>query len=204
MKKAIKTLRNIVCCFILLMIVSTTFSPVYAGFFEDASKWWDKGGTDAGMSNAMSSITSEIGDYVRIVGTVVIVIATIVLGVRYIFASAEGKTAAKENAMNLLVACILFFGWSNISKLLYTGTEFAFHANTFESAVGTVFAVFKFLAEAIALVGILYVGIKYIFAGAEGKADLKSKSFPFIIGIILTFAAVEVLNIISNIITETV
>lgn len=198
-----KIFKRVTLCLIILGIFIMANNNVFADFYGDAFNWFNQGREDSTMKDAMSTIITPITTYVKIIGTCVITIATIILGLRYIFASAEGKTLAKEGAINLLVACILFFGWSNIESMLHDGTSFILYKSSdFNSTVKLIFSVFKLVAEAAAIVGILYVGIKYIFAGAQGKADLKSKSFPFVIGIILTFSTFEVLNLISKVIIE--
>ena len=195
--------------FFYIMILCLIFSNinVYAetsGFWEDAYNWFEAGSPDSEMKSAVGGLVSDISDYIEIGGTVIIFIATVVLGIRYMFASAEGKSAAKETTMNLLVACVLFFGWANIKNLLYNEStlDFVYNSDSFASAAAMVLSVFKFLAQVAALVAVLYFGIKFIFSGAEGRADIKSKSVPFIIGIILAFCAVEVLTAISNIVNE--
>ncbi len=198
-----KTLKRILMCTLILGIFIMMNTHVFADFYSDAFNWFSGGREDLTMKNAMNNIITPITSYIKIIGTLVITIATIVLGLRYIFASAEGKTVAKENAIGLFVACILFFGWSNIESMLHDGTSFIlFKSSDFKTTAGLIFSIFKFIAEIIAIVGILYVGIKYIFAGAQGKADLKGKSFPFIVGIILTFATFQVLNLVSEVIIQ--
>ena len=58
------------------------------------------------------------------------------------------------------------------------------------------------IVKVAAIAGVIYVGVRYIFAGASGKADLKGKSVYFIIGIILTFCSVTVLTVFSNMLQE--
>lgn len=200
-------IKKVVFILIVFTIFSFTSRQVFADFYTSGMDWFNKGSQNDTIANQFSSMIGSIENYIEIIGTVVITMATIIIGIRYMFASAEGKALAKENLMNLLVACLLFFGWTGIYSLLISnGTTFVLfkNANTFEAAIGNVFTIFKFVAQIVALIAILYIGIKYIFAGAEGKAELKGKSFSFIIGIILAFCAVEVLNIISKIINETV
>ena len=208
MKKAKSNIiKKVIICFAFFAIMSLSFQNVFADFFNDAYEWGLKKDSDDAydMRNAMSEITDDIGKYIEVVGTAVIFIATITLGIRYIFASAEGKTAAKESAINLLVACILFFGWNSIAGLLYSGTDFILYKDgSFDNAVATIVSVFKLFAEGAALIGVLYVGIKYLLAGADGKAELKKKAFPFIVGIILTFCALEVMKLISDMVVSSV
>ena len=209
-----KTLKRIAMCLIILSVFVLLNSNVFA-FLKDSMKWFGEGNSDLTMYSAMSTIIRPLESYIEIIGTLVITIATIVLGLRYIFASAEGKSLAKENAISLLVACVLFFGWAYIANMLFDKNSMTFILTPSNSQISQlterdltqvvatkIFMVFKLIAQIVAIIGIFYVGIKYIFSGAQGRADLKGKSFPLIIGIILTFSAFEILNIVSNIIIE--
>ena len=202
-----KKLIKLLSVAILFTIVINIYNVVNADFYTDAQNWFGSGKSDIiGENSTIKTLVNDISNYVEIIGTAIILVATIVLGIRYIFSSAEGKSLAKENIVSLLVACILFFGWSNIQNILFTGTDFVLYRGTssLNGAIGNAFSIFKFLAQIVALIGILYVGIKYIFAGAEGKAELKSKSVGLIIGIILAFSAVEFLDFVSTTINNTI
>jgi type IV secretory pathway VirB2 component (pilin) len=153
-------------------------------------------------------IINTFEDMINVVGTTAIVIATIVLGIRYIIGSVESKTSAKEGLITLLIACIFFFGWTSISNLLYGGSEYDFiftsdTDNSYTSFVGRLFNTFTYIANVVVIGCIIYVGVKYILAGAEGRSELKGKSIYLIIGIILAFATTNVLTFISDVINET-
>lgn len=42
------------------------------------------------------------------------------------------------------------------------------------------------------------IGIKYMLSSAEGRASLKERAVPYLIGAVLTFAAVNILRIIAT------
>ncbi len=203
----IKNVLNkfIICMVLCLLIVSTIPNNIYADFWSDATNWYEKEDLNYDVTQSVNDLISTISGYIELTGTVIIIIAAIVLGIKYVLASAEGKAIAKENIISLLVACIFFFGWANISNILYTGKNFVLYSqtnNTYQGTILNVYNIFKFIFQIVALIAILYVGIKYIFAGAEGRANLKSKSWAFVIGMILIFSTIEVLNIVSKIINE--
>ena len=50
----------------------------------------------------------------------------------------------------------------------------------------------------ISVAVIMIVGIKYIIASPEGKADIKGQAVPYIIGAILTFGSVSIAKAIAN------
>lgn len=216
LKKAYKMIFGLIVFTIIFFgKVNILAAENQGDFFDDAFNWYQKGeenynNLEANPMETVNSIVSKFSSYVQVIGTVIIMIATIVIGIKYMFASAEGKSVAKENLISLFVACLLFFGWSSIQSILIDGTtsfvlfQNVSGANKFNSVVGNVFTIFKFFAQIVAFIAVMYVGIKYIFAGAEGRADLKSKSFPFIIGIILAFCTVQVIDVVSKIINQTI
>lgn len=190
--------------FFLFVFVAILSNNVYADFWSDAYTWYQGGNLNDSASNAVSGLVSELSGYIKITGTAVIVIATIVLGIKYILGTSADKATAKESLMNLLVACVFFFGWSNISTMFISGKNFVIYqgASDYNSAVLKIYYLFKFIAEIVAVIAIIYVGVKYIFSGATGRADLKDKSWMFVIGIILVFSAIQVLTFISDIIVN--
>ena len=127
---------------------------------------------------------------------------------KYMFGSVEGKSEVKESLMTLLVACVFFFGWQYIRDIILIGTggtqlflvsnDDASYKNLFGRLLGVVIMIVKVAA----IVGVIYVGVRYIFSGATGKAELKGKSVYFIIGIILTFSSVTVLTVFANVLAD--
>lgn len=201
---------------VVMCIFGCFTSFCYADFFSDAGTWYTNSQSTGNtgynqVSDAVTGTINEISNFIEVTGTAIIIIATVFLGVKYIFGSVNDKVKAKENLVSLLIACVFFFGWSSIRGLLITGTGasqqliiYSGGGNTdYKSAVALIFSIMSVILRLAGVVGVLFVGLKYIFSGAEGKAELKGKSIYMIIGIILVFAATVVLSSISNIITET-
>ena len=207
-------------CVMMVMIISfmPIFNVVFAQnpnqnnseeFFQKAGTWFD--GVQKEGENNVSPISIEVVnsfmDIVNYVGTVIIIIATMFLGVKYMFGSVDGKSEVKESLVTLLIACVFFFGWQYIRDivLMSNGTQL-FISDPGDSSYKLLFArllgVVTMIVKVAAIAGVIYVGVRYIFAGASGKADLKGKSVYFIIGIILTFCSVTVLTVFSNMLQE--
>lgn len=198
-----------------VLVVFTLFictTSVYAGFWEQASTWYSAGSTSTYLD---SSIITEIANMVEVIGTAVIAITTVVLGIKYMIGSVTEKAEVKENMITLLVACIFFFGWSNLRQILIKGVTydqngavsgisgasqlFIFSGNgTLEGAFAQVFSIVLIIAKLVAIVATVYMGVKYIFSGAEGKAKLKEKGIMYIVGIILIFTTLNILTFISD------
>ena len=166
-------------------------------FWDKASQWYSEGETTTYFN---SSVLSQIASVVEVIGTGVIAIATVVLGIKYIFGSVSDKVSVKENLVTLLIACIFFFGWSNIRGLLIKNINydqstgniavsgisgdtqlFIFNGSSLESTFASIFSIIILIAKFIAVIVTVYMGVKYIFSGPEVKAKLKERSAMYII-----------------------
>ena len=204
--------------FILIMVnvfVLVNFVLAADNFWDQAADWYSAGGTETYLD---SNVLSEIANIVEIIGTAVIAIATVVLGIKYVLGSVTDKASVKENMITLLIACIFFFGCSNIRDLLINNIQydsstgniavskitgstqlFIFSGtNSLESAFASIFSMIILIAKLVAVIATVYMGVKYIFSGAEQRAKLKEKGIMYIVGIILIFTTINVLSFISS------
>lgn len=181
-------------------------------WWNKASGWYDGGSTTVGIS---SNVIDGIADMLEIVGTGVIAIATVVLGIKYMLGTVQGKADAKESMINLLVACLFFFGWSGIRSLLITGnptasngltgaTKLIFFNGDLKVTFASIFTLLVTLGKFLSVFVIGYMGVKYVFAGADAKAQLKQKSPAVIIGVILIFCALTFLSFVSTAVSNIV
>lgn len=68
----------------------------------------------------------------------------------------------------------------------------------FNATVSNILGIVTYICYAAAVIMLLMLGIKYITASPEGKAEIKKSAVIYVIGAILVFAAGAVLNIIRN------
>ena len=68
----------------------------------------------------------------------------------------------------------------------------------FLEKAGTVLGVIKFSGIIISVVALTIIGIKYLLSSVEGKAEYKKTMLPYVIGVILIFAAVNLTAVIYN------
>lgn len=212
MKKYVYKIIPMVMTFIIVINLHSVYaagkktsSSSDVDFWGAATKWFNNVNTNDYNENT-SYIIDEFSTMIRLIGSAVITCVTIFLGVKYIFGSVESKTDVKESLVTLLVVCVFFFGWSSISNLLFPGNQFIFVKDTdtsYASIVGRIFETITYILQFAVLIAVIYVGVKYIFAGANGKADLKAKAPIFFIGIILAFCSTTVLTYISDLINNT-
>lgn len=174
------------------------------GMWSKASSWFGKINT-ADNSQRAVDIVSEFSSIVNVIGTTLIVIATIFLGIKYIVGSVESKADVKESLITLLIACIFFFGWQGMSAILIPGGRLVWSSasdTSYKNLVGRTFNNVIFALNVATIAAVIYVGVRYIFSGASGKADLKSRSPYFLIGIIMAFCSVSFLTFVSNVVND--
>ena len=185
---------------VFLIYMNNTYA---ANWWKIAGNWYNDATANGIKDDGIDGILTEFENLINIIGTTIIAIATVFLGIKYMFASVDGKAEVKENLITLLVACVFFFGWQAIANALISGNNLILVNNSsYKSTLGNITGVVMLVANVLMIVAVIYVGIRYIFAGASGKADLKGKSGQFIIGIILSFCVVGVLTYISNLVNE--
>ena len=199
----------------MLAIMFISFDIVYGAsiieWWQKATIWYKNGSSSIGLPSGVFSGISEI---VEVVGTAIIAIATVIVGIKYIFGTVQGKVEARESMLNLVVACIFFFGWSSISGLIIDGntngsgtisgktTKLSFFSGDLTLALASVFNLISMVGKIIAILVIAYLGIKYIYAGAEAKAMLKKNSPALILGVILIFCTTTFLGVVANVLTD--
>ena len=54
------------------------------------------------------------------------------------------------------------------------------------------------IGVAVAMVILIWLGIKYITASPDGKADVKKSALPYIIGAVVLFAASSILGLVAT------
>lgn len=151
-----------------------------------------------GVDTALSSIKSLIFD----VGNVIFILVTAFLGVKYIWGGVDSKFSVKNSLMTLIVAAIVFYGWDAVTNILdvqslLTGTD---AAGNHMSMVNRIYNTIMYIINIGAVGGIIYIGIKYMMAGAEGKSELKLKGIPVVMGIIMVYGTINLITFILKIV----
>lgn len=155
-------------------------------------------GTDTGANTALNDIKSMIFD----VGNLIFLLVTAYLGVKYIWGGVDSKFTVKNSLMTLVVAAIVFYGWDSVTKILdipelLTGSA----AASGETAMANkIYNTIMYIINFAAVGGIIYIGIRYMMAGADGKAELKLKGIPVVMGIMMVYGTLNFINFILKIV----
>ena len=79
-----------------------------------------------------------------------------------------------------------------------SGTKPSFGADDVASITNMVIYVIQIIAFAAAVIMLIFVGIKFLTASPEGKAEVKKTAVIYVVGAILLFAATGILQIVSS------
>ena len=71
-------------------------------------------------------------------------------------------------------------------------------ATDVSNIAGMVIYVIQIIAFAAAVIMLIFVGIKFLTASPEGKAEIKKTAVIYVVGAILLFAAGGILGIVQN------
>ena len=71
------------------------------------------------------------------------------------------------------------------------------------SSVSKIYNTVAIVVQVAAVIGIIFVGLKYMFASADSKADIKQSMIAIAIGCALVFTAGSVVRIITSIASQT-
>lgn len=67
---------------------------------------------------------------------------------------------------------------------------------------GVVLGLFQAVGTVVAVVILVWLGIKYIMASPDGKAEIKKQAFGYILGAVLLFGAVWLVPLIQGLVSS--
>lgn len=194
--------KKIYVLLLIGIVLTFSVSTVYgADWWEQAGSFlggYAGGNTTIGNTNVGSIIgfLDPIVDIVKFVGNLVFVLVTVILGIKYIWGGVESKASVKDSLITLVVAALVFYGWDTISVLINPSNFIV--SNSYQNTALTIYSTILYICNFLAVGGIVYIGVRYMMAGAEGRASLKAKGVPVMLGIVMVFATITFLNFIVS------
>jgi len=169
------------------------------------NNWWNMAGNfwSGGSSNVANDAMNTLEPLVKLVktiGNMIFVAVTVILGVKYIWGGVESKASVKDSLVTLVIAALVFYGWNTISALFMSGNKLSFITGSATDTASRIYSIVLYIANFLAVGGIVYIGMRYMMAGAEGRAQLKAKGVPIVLGIIMVYATITFLNLIVGLI----
>lgn len=146
-------------------------------------------------------VMSIVQTVVRVIGIAVATITLIVLGIKYMTSSPEGKAEFSKTAIPYLVGAIIVFGASQIVGIIagaWTGN--GFNGDNYvagaQTVMGTIISVLRVIGVGVAIIMLIVLAIKYMKSSPEGKAEFSKTAVPYIVGALILFAATGIVDII--------
>jgi hypothetical protein len=186
--------KKIMIMFMCAMITIMMFNSVFANDWWEQAQNFFSGVPDSAVN--IESFLDPLMNMVEVVGNMVFVLVTVVLGVKYIWGGVESKASVKDSLITLVVAALVFYGWDTISNLIHPNTFIKADA---QGTASVIYSTILYICNFLAVGGIVYIGIKYMMAGAEGRASLKAQSVPVVLGIVMVYATISFLSFIVGI-----
>ena len=149
------------------------------------------------LRTQLLSGTDSIYGIIKTLGYLVFGFVTIVLGLKYIWSGVDEKSRIKETLPVLIAGALFFFLAQGILDLVTGDFGFITEASL-DEITGSAFKTLKVVANFVAIAGLVFVGLQYMMSSADKKADIKTKMFPIVIGLVFVFCSVQVLSLIID------
>ena len=115
MKKRVKIISTIL---LIIMILATAADVALATSASASYSPSGFGGTTSGTTG-VENIAKRVIGIVRVVGTAVSVLTLVILGIKYMTASPEGKADYKSTMIPYIVGAVLVFSATWIATIIY-------------------------------------------------------------------------------------
>ncbi len=119
MKRIRKILMFILVTFFIVTINNNALALSAGGMKNDADSWIKNGSQNAPITADMAwTELMPIGQVLLAIGAVVLVVAFMWLGIKYMTADPSGKADVKQKLIGLVVATVVIFGGVGIFTLV--------------------------------------------------------------------------------------
>ena len=104
----------------------------------------------------------------------------------------------------LLVMVVMFtantiFASSPVTPELPDSVTGGDASETITNTAGSIWSTVLILFQILAIAAIIIAGIRYMFASADSKADIKKQLVPLVVGAVLVFGATTIIQVIINV-----
>ena len=106
------------------------------------------------------------------------------------------KKIAKILPVLMVVVMVFTSVYANIS--VPTTTPSGTGSTTVKNAVGNIWATIVSIVQVLAIAAVVFAGLRYMFASADQKADIKKSMGTLAVGAVLVFGASTLLKFVST------
>ena len=98
----------------------------------------------------------------------------------------------------MMLVCLAFTSVFAINMNLNNLTQSQMGASAITAAAGRTWATVVTIVQILAVAAVVFAGLRYMFASADQKADIKKSMGTLAIGAVLVFGATTVIKFVSN------
>ena len=102
----------------------------------------------------------------------------------------------------LVVAPIKGYCIDDLVTQLESASDINTAGNNITTGLNNVLSLVRFVGSGISIIVVLMLGIKYMVASIEEKAEIKKKAVPIVIGCVILFATTQIVVLINDIVTD--
>lgn len=111
MKTKFKTIIMSIITLAILLAGSQVFAMSASSIIGDANQWLNEGASDSKISTDEAwEVLKPIGQILVAIGSVVLVICFMYLGIKYMSADPSGKADVKQKLIGLVIATVVIYG----------------------------------------------------------------------------------------------
>lgn len=111
MKTKFKTIIMSIITLAILLAGSQVFAMSASSIIGDANQWLNDGASDSKISTDEAwEVLKPIGQILVAIGSVVLVICFMYLGIKYMSADPSGKADVKQKLIGLVIATVVIYG----------------------------------------------------------------------------------------------
>lgn len=111
MKTKLKTIIMSTIMLAILLTGSQVFALSASSIIGDANQWLNEGASDSKISTDEAwEVLKPIGQILVAIGSVVLVICFMYLGIKYMSADPSGKADVKQKLIGLVIATVVIYG----------------------------------------------------------------------------------------------
>lgn len=120
MSKLQKIIPLILLIFMLLIPVKSEAFPTFDEMKSQADSWLSKGQSGSKVKeDDIANIMLPIGQFLVGIGAVVLIVVTIIMGIKYMTADPNSKGKLKQQFLGLVVSTVVIFGAYGIWVMVY-------------------------------------------------------------------------------------
>ena len=137
---------------------------------------------------------------IRAIGYTIFFVTGAILGIKYMWSGAEGKGFVKNGIITYVIGVIFFFLADQVYNMFSTTLINSLaKQTTYSTLSGRIIGTVNYVVRTLAIVSVMVIGLRYMFADASKKASLKSGTISMLIGAILIVCLSNVLSLVIKI-----